>query len=97
MFNDSKMLSEEQSLFAEPQIKTISKSDFVNYLKAIVEKGGEISWLSTESRSFEWSEINENPKKFLKDLEMTLDYKMVDIGIFYPKSKETEYSSYKIE
>ena len=53
--------------------------------------------LSTNNRSFEWVEINANIKEFLKYLERILVYKMVDVGIFYPKTKETIYNSYKIK
>ena len=93
----SELISQEQALFAEPEIEAISKTEFVKKLKAIVGNGGEISWLSTEARSFEWAEINTDVKKFLKESEMILDIRMVDVGISYPESKETEYSSCKIE
>lgn len=95
--SNTELIKNESSLFEEPKIQTISKIDFVNNVKTAIEKGGEISWLSTDSRSFEWAEINANPKKFLKDLERTLVCKMVDIGMFYPKTKETIYNSYKIK
>ena len=78
------------------KIQTISKMDFINNIETMIKNGGEITWLSTENSSFEWSEINVSTKKFLKNLEKTLDYKMVDVGIFYPQTKETVYESYKV-
>ena len=95
-YSDTELAKQELMSFEKSQIKTISKTDFVNRVKAAIEQGGEISWLSTDSHSFEWAEINTNTKKFLKNLEITLDNKIVDIGMFYPKTKETIYNSYKI-
>ena len=95
--DNTELIKNESPLFEEPKIQTVSKIDFVNHVKTAIEKGGEISWLSTDSRSFEWAEINTNITEFLKYLEKTLVYKMVDVGIFHPKTKETIYNSYKIK
>lgn len=91
------LLVDEKTLFSEPKTIANTKKEFLNTLKQIIEKGGEISWFTTENRSFEWPEINTNPKKFLKELSTSIDFKIVDIGVFYPKTKKTQYTSYEIQ
>ena len=95
-YSDTELATQERMSFGKSQITTISKTDFLINIKTAIEKGGEISWFSTDSHSFEWAEINTNTKKFLKNLERTLDNKIVDVGMFYPETKETTYNSYKI-
>jgi hypothetical protein len=58
-------------------------------------KKDELSWLTTDARSFEWTEINLDKKKFLDELT-TLNFKMAHIGIFYPEDKRTEYELFHL-
>ena len=76
--------------------QTISKTDFINNMRDEIKNGGEITWVSTENDSFEWSEINASVKKFLTGLGKTLNSRTIDVGIFYPQTKETIYKSYNI-
>jgi len=89
------LVNNTKSIFDAPALKEISKKDFLKKLKAIIETGGELSWFTTDVESFEWADINSNIKKFLKEL-LSLEFQSVGIGIFYPKSKKTQYASFKI-
>lgn len=70
------------------------KEEFVEHLMDIQQRN-EISWLITDSRSFEWNEINEEKQAFIKELRST-DFSSACIGVFDTESKNTEYSSFKI-
>lgn len=88
-------ISKIKSIFNEPKTIELTKKEVLKKLKTITESGGEISWLTTDTKSFEWADINTNVKKFLKELER-FKFEVVDIGIFYPKRKKTLYTTYKI-
>jgi|GEM_PF-4456158 len=89
------LIKKGESIFDEPELIKISKDDFLHNLKSVISSGGEISWLTTDTKSFDWAEINSDTKKFLKDLER-FKFETVSVGIFYSKTKKTEYTSYKI-
>ena len=40
--DNTELIKNESSLFEEPKIQTISKINFVNYVKTAIEKGGNI-------------------------------------------------------
>lgn len=84
-----------KSIFDEPKTIELTKKEVLKKLKTITESGGEISWLTTDTKSFEWADINTNVKKFLKELER-FKFEVAHIGIFYPKRKKTLYTVYKI-
>ena len=42
-YDDTELTKQELASFEKAQIKTISKTDFVNSVKASIEKGGELS------------------------------------------------------
>lgn len=88
-------VSKVKSIFDEPKTIQLTKKEFLKKLKTLTESGGEISWLTTDTKSFEWADINTNVKKFLKELER-FKFEVVDVGIFYPKRKKTLYTAYKI-
>jgi hypothetical protein len=88
-------IKKRKSIFDEPELMSISKTEFLNKLKNIVGSGGEISWLTTDTKSFDWAEINADTKRFLRDLKK-FKFETVSICVFYPKTKRTEYTSYKI-
>lgn len=92
----SKMLvNDTKSIFDAPKPEETTKQDLIKKLKSIIAKGGELSWFTTDIRSFEWSEINQDVSTFLKRLS-SLDFHMAGIGIFYPSTKQTKYSSFSI-
>lgn len=89
------LIKKTESIFDEPNLVKMSKTNFVNNLKTIVDNGGEISWLTTDTKSFDWAAINSDVKKFLNEL-MKIRFETVSVGIFHPKTKKTEYTSYQI-
>ncbi len=89
------LVNNTKSIFDAPKLQEITKPDFLKTLKSIVDQGGEISWFTTDKNSFEWSEINENIKKFMQKMT-TLEFKTAGIAVFYPKTKKTLYSSFRI-
>lgn len=89
------VISTPKSIFDKPETTNLTKREFLKKLKIITESGGEISWLTTDTKSFEWADINTNVKKFLKELER-FKFELVDVGVFYPKRKTTLYTAYKI-
>ncbi|MDE2589553.1 MAG: hypothetical protein KGL95_07805 [Patescibacteria group bacterium] len=84
-----------RSIFDAPRLEDITKADFLKFLKSIVKSGGEISWFTTDKQSFDWSDINENVKRFLLKIE-SLEFKTVGIAVFYPKTKQMQYHSFAI-
>ena len=77
---------------AEP--KEVSRAELVGFVSRALEDG-EVSWVTTDSRSFGWEDVNMNRKAFLRSLKH-LHFGMVFIGVFYPGEKRTEYSSFKV-
>jgi hypothetical protein len=55
----------------------------------------EVSWVTTDVRSFEWDEINLNKSKFVNQLD-SLKFKKAFIGIFDSSTKRMEYSAFNI-
>lgn len=82
------------SLFLGGTPKKIGKKALVSQIKKILDSA-EVSWLTTDARSFEWSEINLDKRKFLNELS-SLNFKTAHIGIFHPESKKTEYNVFQI-
>ena len=89
------LVNNTRSIFDVPKLQEITKTNFLKILKSAIDQGGEISWFTTDKTSFEWSEINENVRKFLQKIQ-TLDFKTVGIAIFYPKTKQMQYNSFAI-
>lgn len=84
----------QKSKFLITKPTTMKKEEFVSHLKNI-QKIKEISWLITNSRSFEWAEINRHKQEFIKELKIT-SFNSACVGVFDPKSKDTKYSSFKV-
>lgn len=87
-------IKDMESLLVGKKPKVQKKRDFINHVTTVMKKG-EISWLATDTRSFEWTEINLDKKKFLNELT-SLSFKMAHIGIFYPEDKRTEYELFHL-
>ncbi|WKT58519.1 hypothetical protein QVH35_03805 [Candidatus Nitrosotenuis chungbukensis] len=87
-------MTDTTSRFLVGEQTSIAKKEFLKYIKD-VQKQSEISWLITDKRSFEWVEINQQKQKFEKELETT-NFKTACVGVFNPKDKSTQYSSYKL-
>ncbi len=88
-------VEKKKSLFDEPNQTEVTKKEFVKILGQAITSGGELSWLTTATKSFEWADINSDVKKFLKNLER-FKFEIADVGVFNPKTKKTKYSAYKI-
>lgn len=89
------LVNNTKSIFDAPKLQEISKQEFLKILKSIIDEGGEISWFTTDKHSFEWSEINDNVKKFLQKIS-SLEFNMAGIAVFYSKTKQMKYSSFAI-
>jgi hypothetical protein len=73
----------------------ISKEDFLRFLGDTVKKS-EVSWVTTDVRSFEWDEINLNKSMFVKQLD-SLRFKKAFVGIFDSSTKRMEYFAFNIK
>ena len=89
------LVNNTKSIFDTPKLQEITKLDFLKMLKSAINEGGEISWFTTDKHSFEWSEINEDVKKFIQKIQ-NLEFKTVGIAVFYPKTKQMQYHSFAI-
>jgi hypothetical protein len=74
--------------------RVLKKHEFINHITSVMKKG-EISWLATDTYSFEWAEINLEKKKFVEKLT-SLEFKMAHVGVFYSDDKRTEYETFHI-
>ena len=89
------LVKNTKSIFDVPIQEEITKNDFLKKLKTIIESGVELSWFTTDVKSFEWADINRNIKNFSKELSI-LEFGKAGIGIFYPATKRTKYASFNI-
>jgi hypothetical protein len=80
--------------FEAQEPSEIDRTKFMGFLENAMRRA-ELSWLVTEKRSFDWSEINLDRKKFKKEIN-ELQFKKAYVGIFYSEEKKTEYTSFKI-
>lgn len=55
----------------------------------------ELSWFTTDKKSFEWVEINQNKPGFLRAIK-NLRFERAYLGIFHKKSHKTEYMAFRI-
>jgi len=76
-----------------PRIQ-VSKRDFLRFLEDKMGKS-EVSWMTTDVRSFEWDEINLNKSMFIKQLD-SLRFKKAFVGIFDSSTKRMEYFAFII-
>jgi hypothetical protein len=74
-----------------PRIQ-ISKRDFLRFLEDKMGKS-EVSWMTTDVRSFEWGEINLNESKFINQLR-SLKFNKAFVGVFNPITKRMEYFAF---
>ncbi len=88
-------VNKTKSIFDEPETIKLTKKKFLKELKTITKRGGEISSFTTNTKSFEWADINTNVKKFFEKLEK-FKFELVYVGVFYPKRKKTLYTVYTI-
>jgi len=77
-----------------PAIRTTQEGVIEDARKKIKD-GYEISWFTTETTSYEWSEVNDDIEKFFNDVLLT-SFKEVYIGYFNHKTKDTIYEAYEV-
>lgn len=87
------MQSSNKWTFPGAEPKQVRKENFLEYLRNVIRKG-EISWLITDTKSFEWAEINFDKKKFLEHLS-SLRFTRAFVGVFYPENTRMEYASFR--
>lgn len=79
----------------DKESQLIARQDFIRRIGKLLAES-EVSWFITDSRSFEWADINLNKKKFLNDVS-SLKFKKAFVGVFDRNSKQTEYLSFKLK
>lgn len=88
-------LAEGHGSLVLPEAPTqTSKSEFLQFLNDTLKKA-EVSWVTTDVRSFEWDEINLDKSRFVKQLD-SLRFKKAFVGIFYADTKRMEYSAFEV-
>ena len=69
--------------------------EVIKDIRKKIKKGYEMSWFTTDVKSYEWSEINDDVEKFLKEIS-SMSLKEVYIGYFNYKTKYTIYEAYEV-
>lgn len=83
------------SAIVRPEPPTeISKGEFLRFLEGTLRKS-EVSWVTTDARSFEWDEINLDKSMFVKQLD-SLKFKRAFVGIFDSDTKRMAYSAFNV-
>lgn len=83
------------SAIVRPEPPTeISKGEFLRFLEGTLRKS-EVSWVTTDVRSFEWDEINLDKSMFVKQLD-SLKFKRAFVGIFDSGTKRMTYSAFNV-
>lgn len=72
----------------------VSKKEFLKFIDDLT-KTQELSWFTTDSKTFEWTEINQNRQAFVKAIRK-LHFAKAYLGIFDKRNLETEYKAFKI-
>ena len=72
----------------------VSKEEFLVLLAEVLQKA-EVSWVTTDARSFEWDEINRDKPKFVESLR-SLKFSKAFVGTFYADTKKMEYSTFRV-
>ena len=76
--------------------RVMTLKEVIKDVKKKIKKGYEMSWFTTDVKSYEWSEINDDDvEKFLKEIS-SMSLKEVYIGYFNQKTKWTIYESYEV-
>ena len=79
---------------AIPALK-MTRKEIIEDAKEKIKIGYEISWFTTDERSYEWGEVNEDIEKFFKYI-LSIKFKEVFIGYFNQKTKDTIYEAYEV-
>lgn len=66
----------------------------MDFLKTSLANG-EVSWLITDTKSFEWPEISMNRGAFLRRMD-SMKFKEAYVGVYYPQTKQISYSSFML-
>ena len=76
-------------------IPVVTLEELIREVRKKIKEGYEMSWFTTDVKSYEWSEINDDVEKFLKEIS-SMSLKEVYIGYFNQKTKWTIYEAYEV-
>jgi hypothetical protein len=85
----------ESNSFPITKPTSLTKERFVKFLKRALSDG-EVSWITTDKRTYDWADINLNRKAFLKKLSQA-HFTRAFVGVFYSKEKRTDYLSFEVQ
>lgn len=74
--------------------KPLSKRELVKFIEQL-PKTKELSWFTTDARTFEWAEINQDKLAFVGAIKK-LQFSRAYMGIFDKRKLETEYKVFRI-
>lgn len=74
--------------------RRISKDGLMGILEGMPEEH-KIAWVTTDARSFEWSEINGRREGFLEDMRGT-DFREAYMCVLIPGRDNVKYMSFRI-
>lgn len=72
----------------------LSKRELVKFIEQL-PKTMELSWFTTDAKTFEWAEINQDKFAFVRDIKR-LQFSKAYIGIFDKRKLKTEYKVFRI-
>ena len=87
--------SSSKNIFMPIKPREVTKNELIQFIRDAAAKGGEVSWITTEVKSFGWEDININEKAFIYQLG-SLGFNSAFVGVFYPKEKRTAYTAFKL-
>jgi len=73
----------------------VTREELVRDIRKKIKDGFEMSWFTTDIQSYEWSEINDDVDKFLRNI-LIGGFKEVSIGYFNHKTKGAIYETYEV-
>ncbi len=74
--------------------KPLSKKELVEFIERL-PKTQELSWFTTDAKTFEWAEINQDKSAFVKTVKK-LRFARAYVGIFDKRNLKTEYRAFRI-
>jgi len=76
-------------------VLVMTLKEVIKDVRKKIKEGYEMSWFTTDVKSYEWSEINDDVEKFLKEISK-MSLKEINVGYFNRKTKWTIYEAYEV-
>ncbi len=76
-------------------VLVMTLKEVIEDVRKKIKDGYEMSWFTTDVYSYEWSEINDDVEKFLKEISK-MSLKEISVGYFNQETKWTIYETYKV-